>query len=390
MYYDDDPYARFAAGGYGGGYTARKFDEYYRCYPIAMLAGPERPAANHGGKVFMPASALDKLTRLHISYPMLFELINGRADKLTHAGVLEFTAEEGKIYLPYWLMQTLLLEAGDLLQVKSTDLPPGTFIKLQPQSPAFLEISDPKAVLENAFRNFSCMTKGDIFSFEYNDSVYEIGVQEVKPDGAKHAICTMETDLSVDFDAPVGYVEPERQPKNNGSSTAKANGGKLGTFQQQGTMAARINYEAIKPQSDTAAIGAAATASSFAATGGHRLGSSRSSAKTSGTSTPAMSAPTNAAPAPVIRRGNGPQPLRLPPGQLFFGWDVVPLKKDKDKQDKVEKERMKFQGMGQTLRGKKVEAPAPGGDGDEDVKMGGSDVPSSKGIGRTLRDTPKS
>jgi len=103
-----------------------------------------------------------------------------------------------------------------------------------------------------------------------------------------------------------------------------------------------------------------------------------------------MSAPTNAAPAPVIRRGNGPQPLRLPPGQLFFGWDVVPLKKDKDKQDKVEKERMKFQGMGQTLRGKKVEAPVPEGDGDEDVKMGGSDAPVGKGTGRTLRDTPKS
>ena len=45
-------------------------------------------------------------------------------------------------------MQTLLLEPGDLIQVKSTTLPLGTFIKLQPQDPSFLEISDPKAVLE--------------------------------------------------------------------------------------------------------------------------------------------------------------------------------------------------------------------------------------------------
>lgn len=83
----------------------RRFDEYYRCYPVAMLPGPERENVNHGGKVIMPPSALDKLTRLHITYPMLFELINGAAGKMTHAGVLEFIAEEGKIYLPFWVGQ---------------------------------------------------------------------------------------------------------------------------------------------------------------------------------------------------------------------------------------------------------------------------------------------
>lgn len=86
-----------------GGARPRRFDEYYRCYPIAMMPGPERNEANHGGKIFLPASALDKLTQLHITYPMLFELINGAKGKSTHAGVLEFTAEEGRCYLPFWV-----------------------------------------------------------------------------------------------------------------------------------------------------------------------------------------------------------------------------------------------------------------------------------------------
>ena len=85
------------------GGASQRFDEYYRCYPVAMLPGPERENVNHGGKVIMPPSALDKLTRLHITYPMLFELINGAKETMTHAGVLEFIAEEGKIYLPYWV-----------------------------------------------------------------------------------------------------------------------------------------------------------------------------------------------------------------------------------------------------------------------------------------------
>jgi ubiquitin fusion degradation protein 1 len=85
------------------GARPRSFDEYYRCYPVAMMPGPEREQANHGGKLFLPASALDKLTQLHITYPMLFEVINGAKSKSTHAGVLEFTAEEGRCYLPFWV-----------------------------------------------------------------------------------------------------------------------------------------------------------------------------------------------------------------------------------------------------------------------------------------------
>lgn len=85
------------------GRSMRRFDEYYRCYPVIMMNGPDRSSANYGGKVFLPPSALEKLTRLHITYPMLFELTNGNESKVGHAGVLEFVAEEGRIYLPQWV-----------------------------------------------------------------------------------------------------------------------------------------------------------------------------------------------------------------------------------------------------------------------------------------------
>ena len=114
----DDPMAMYQQLRRGG--APRRFDEYFRCYPIAMLPGPDREDANHGGKVFLPPSALDKLTRLHITYPMLFELINGAKDgRKTHAGVLEFIAEEGKIYLPYWVWSQEILH-GHLLVLMRT------------------------------------------------------------------------------------------------------------------------------------------------------------------------------------------------------------------------------------------------------------------------------
>ncbi|KAF2790827.1 ubiquitin fusion degradation protein-like protein 1 [Melanomma pulvis-pyrius CBS 109.77] len=334
------------------GGAPRRFDEYFRCYPIAMLPGSEREDANHGGKVFLPPSALDKLTRLHITYPMLFELINGAKDgKKTHAGVLEFIAEEGKIYLPYWLMQTLQLEPGDLLQVKSTDIPLGHFIKLQPQDSSFLEITDPKAVLENAFRNFSCLTTGDIFTFSYNDNVYSIAVLETKPENPSKAICTLETDLSVDFAPPIGYEEPKR---TSGTSTPRSGkgvmAGKGGLLHSHGTMADAINYAAIAPSATSAAAGAKATSSHFL-TGGHKLSSKKGSkAPTPQASTPVAGMSTNA-PPPTVRRTNGPQPLRLPPGKLFFGYEIKPVKKDGDAEE--DKSKKHFDGQGQTLRKKK-------------------------------------
>lgn len=62
----------------------------------------------HGGKIIMPPSALEKLARLNISYPMLFKLSNTSLSSSTHCGVLEFVADEGKIYVSHWVSPALL------------------------------------------------------------------------------------------------------------------------------------------------------------------------------------------------------------------------------------------------------------------------------------------
>lgn len=41
--------------------------------------------------------------RLHIQYPMMFQLENKDKSRVSHCGVLEFVAEPGTIYLPGWV-----------------------------------------------------------------------------------------------------------------------------------------------------------------------------------------------------------------------------------------------------------------------------------------------
>ena len=293
-------------------------------------------------------------------------------------------------------MQTLLLEPGDLLQIKSTDLPSGHFIKLQAQSTSFLDISDPKAVLENAFRNFSCLTKGDVFTFSYNDQTYEMAVLETKPETAKNAIGVLETDLEVDFAPPVGYEEPKRP---SGTSTPRSmTGGGLpagGMLHTQSTMAQAINYSSIAPASNAAAAGAKAVSSNFLVAG-HKLNARKGSkAPTPKASTPVAGVSTNAVPQTYVRKTNGPQPLRLPPGTLFFGYELKPVRKTGE-QKQADETQPKFQGAGQTLRGG-TKRKGDGGGSDAEAKEKTRDSEKKEGagsgqklgVGRTLRHTQR-
>jgi ubiquitin fusion degradation protein 1 len=135
-----------------------------------------------GDKILLPPSAFDMLARLQVDYPMLFRLTSmSNTDRTTHSGVLEFTAEEGCVYIPHWMMQNLLLEEGALITITNVSLPKATFVKLQPQSTDFLEISNPRAVLEHALRNYSCVTIHDIIQIPYNNKNYHFELKDVQP-----------------------------------------------------------------------------------------------------------------------------------------------------------------------------------------------------------------
>ncbi|XP_033228616.1 ubiquitin recognition factor in ER-associated degradation protein 1 isoform X2 [Belonocnema kinseyi] len=185
----------------------RPFNTQYKCFSVSMLPGNERQDVERGGKIIMPPSALDTLTRLNIVYPMLFKLTNKKTNRITHCGVLEFVADEGKVYLPYWMMHNLLLDEGEILNIESVSLPVATYARFQPQSEDFLDITNPKAVLENGLRSFACLTTGDIVAIKYNARIYEMCVLESKPGPA---VSIIECDMNVEFAPPVGYKEPIR------------------------------------------------------------------------------------------------------------------------------------------------------------------------------------
>lgn len=45
------------------------------------------------------------------------------------------------------MMDGMLVDLGDLVMVKNISLPKGTYVKLQPHSKEFLDVSNPRAML---------------------------------------------------------------------------------------------------------------------------------------------------------------------------------------------------------------------------------------------------
>ncbi|KAF1322245.1 Ubiquitin fusion degradation protein, partial [Globisporangium splendens] len=149
------------------------------------------------------------IARLHIEYPMLFKVINEGANRHSHCGVLEFSAPEGSCFMPYWMMQNLFVKEGGIINIQNISLPKATFVKIRPQSQDFLDITNPRAVLEASLRKFSCLTIGDTICLKYNNKNFLLDVREVRP---APAACIIETDCEVDFEAPADYVPPPPAP----------------------------------------------------------------------------------------------------------------------------------------------------------------------------------
>ncbi|XP_076954660.1 uncharacterized protein LOC143629212 [Bidens hawaiensis] len=185
--------------------AATVFDHYYLAYPLSHASKLHHETGN---KIIMPASALNELATLSISFPMLFRIENTALGHHSHCGVVEFTADEGFVLLPTWMMNNMHLHEGELVNIKNTSLPKAEYIKLQPHATKFTALSDHKSLLEKAFRDFVCLTTGDTIVVNHGDEKYLIDIVETKPSGA---VLLFETDCEVDFAPLLDYKEIEKK-----------------------------------------------------------------------------------------------------------------------------------------------------------------------------------
>jgi ubiquitin fusion degradation protein 1 len=167
---------------------------FLKSYKVNSLTHVGKKFWNHGGKIILSESASEELFSQEITFPIQFELSHN--NKKTHCGVWEFTAKENYCYLPEWMMKMLNLKENDLVEIKNVSLPKATFIKFNPHNILFLQLEDPKSILEHYLPEYTCLTIGDTIVINHMDTEYYLDVVELKPETA---VLINETNCELEF-----------------------------------------------------------------------------------------------------------------------------------------------------------------------------------------------
>ncbi|KAH8598900.1 ubiquitin fusion degradation protein UFD1-domain-containing protein [Bisporella sp. PMI_857] len=173
-----------------------------------------------------------------LPYPLTFRLVNTRNGNVVHAGIREFSADEGEVGLSTFLLEALGITAPeqkskplsepssdsgqstspiDLTQdepidltkeeeelpritVHAKQLPKGTYVRLRPLEAGY-NPEDWKALLERHLReNFTTLTNGEILTVRASKTEeFRFLIDKFQPEG--DGICVVDTDLEVDIEA---------------------------------------------------------------------------------------------------------------------------------------------------------------------------------------------
>lgn len=191
--------------------SSASFKPFCRCYAVVPFSAKRN--LENGGKIILPPSALRTLSQMNIVYPMLFRIES--RPKFTHCGVNGFTAEEGVVLVPHWIMQNLSVELGSLVLVSNVSLPLATFSLFKPRNEAFFQIQDHKSVLEQALGSYSCLTVGDVITISHEGQNHVIEVAKTEPE---NAVSIVECDMSVEFVMPPKANKPSPETSSNNYS----------------------------------------------------------------------------------------------------------------------------------------------------------------------------
>jgi len=154
--------------------------------------------------VYLPSQSLEMLSKFKTPTPYIFMISNPIAKIKAYCGVLEFTAKNETVCLPYWLMEYLKLKDGDNTIIQSfLDAKKGSYIKIRPMQTIFIELSNPKTVIENKIKSYAVLFQGQQIIFKHLGIEYNFLVVKTEP---SNVISITDVDnVILEFEEPADY-----------------------------------------------------------------------------------------------------------------------------------------------------------------------------------------
>lgn len=152
-------------------------------------------------KLILPVAFLNALLNefgAQLPNPVVLRVTNGANDRVTHCGVLEFSAPDERAYFPDHVWENLALEPDQLVQILVlADAPKVAFMQVQPLVPGLGSITEAKATLELVLHKFTCLTLNDRVPLALPSGLMvPVKITKLEPDTYG---CIVDTDVKIDF-----------------------------------------------------------------------------------------------------------------------------------------------------------------------------------------------
>ena len=182
-------------------------------YACSSVSPDTQKLLKYSNKILLPPSMLHKINEMDdVEYPLFFKIVNPICEFGRVCAVHEFTAIEGLVNVPYYIMEDLGIQEGSQVSIEYINPPQGSYLKLKPHETAFINLSNPKVVLEQIMsKDYPIVSKGETIVINYKDinKTFRIDVVDCQP---AEIIKIIDTDVNLDFDTPHDYVEPLPKP----------------------------------------------------------------------------------------------------------------------------------------------------------------------------------
>tara|TARA_B110000967_G_C18819495_1_gene527905 strand:- start:542 stop:1204 length:663 start_codon:yes stop_codon:yes gene_type:complete len=177
------------------------------CFSFSCSSFKNAERLKHSNKVLLPESVLYELqSNDNLSFPIFFKIVNKKNDYGYVCGIEEFTAPPGVCHVPYHVMADLGIKEGCTVNIQLFRPVNGTFVKLRFHTSSFSKLNDAKGILEKCMsKDYPVVTKGQMIVLQYEEKTYNIDIVDTKPDDV---IQIINTNLNVDFDKTLDYIEP--------------------------------------------------------------------------------------------------------------------------------------------------------------------------------------
>ncbi|VDM56809.1 unnamed protein product [Angiostrongylus costaricensis] len=158
---------------------------YAFSYCSCGKSGKRISKLNNCGMIVAPSTFFHNVDPSKISLPLCVKVSSIRSGVFTHCGILDYSAPDGIVYIPEWVMRHLSIKDGHLIRLEPAVLAAATSALLVSVPPLKQQVRTDRCLAEWIAVNLTLpgLEEGEIRRNVDRHS-FNILVRDVKPDGA--------------------------------------------------------------------------------------------------------------------------------------------------------------------------------------------------------------